>query len=250
MPRAETVTSFVQVVNEAQAISSADAKSVVILGLEHYDSGAKANYVADTAEGKAALGALCNLCARRARNGAPVVRLTAKKYTASSGVLGREPQFVVLDWEIRRLDPLRRRYSVLARRRHRPWAHRPRARSDEFAMTTYPYQNFDIDDPLGILAEQGKGRFIDMATVDWFRDRGVSPINLFQTWVGWSDYVRLDDVVFLPRGTFEFGRYKKDYPAVSALTFVCWDTFGDAQDVCAWQPATGKTATWSAALLC
>jgi hypothetical protein len=111
-------------------------------------------------------------------------------------------------------------------------------------MTTYPYQNFDIDDPLGILAEHGKGRFIDMATVDWFRDRGVSPINLFQTWVGWSDDVRQDDVVFLPRGTFEFGRYKKDYPAESALTFICWDAFGDPQDICAWQPATGKTATW------
>jgi hypothetical protein len=104
MPRAETLTSFVQVVTEAQAISSADAESVVILGLEHYDSGAKANYVVDTAEGKAALGALCNLCARRARNGAPVVRLTAKKYTAPSGVLGREPQFV-LDWESSRSIP-------------------------------------------------------------------------------------------------------------------------------------------------
>jgi hypothetical protein len=111
-------------------------------------------------------------------------------------------------------------------------------------MTTYPYQNFDIDDPLGILAEQGKGRFLDMAAMNWFRNRSVSPINLLQTWVGWSDYVRLDDVVFLPRGTFEFSRYKKDYPAESALTFACWDALGDPQDVCAWQPATGKTATW------
>ena len=39
-------------------------------------------------------------------------------------------------------------------------------------------------------------------------------------------------------------RYKSDYPAESALTFVCWDAFGDPQDICAWQPATGKIATW------
>ena len=31
-------------------------------------------------------------------------------------------------------------------------------------MTEQVYQNFELDDPLGILAEQGKGRFLDMAT--------------------------------------------------------------------------------------
>ena len=111
-------------------------------------------------------------------------------------------------------------------------------------MTEQLYQNFEPDDPLGIIAEQNKGRFLDMATLHWFSGRGISPLNLFQTWVGWSDYVRLDDVVFLPRGGFEFSRYKLDYPAEPALTFVCWDTLGDAHDICAWQPATSKIATW------
>jgi hypothetical protein len=111
-------------------------------------------------------------------------------------------------------------------------------------MTEQVYQNFEPDDPLGIHAEHKRGRFLDKATVDWFRDRGVSPLNLFQTWVGYSDYVHSDDVVFLPRGAFEFGRYRKDHPAESALTFVCWDAFGDAQDICAWQTATGRIVTW------
>jgi hypothetical protein len=104
MPRAEAISSFFA---EAQKVSGADAESVVILGLEHYDSGARANFLADTAEGKAALGALCNLCARRARNGAPIVTLASKKLSwrcappdnASSGTLSREPLFDVLDWE-------------------------------------------------------------------------------------------------------------------------------------------------------
>ena len=56
--------------------------------------------------------------------------------------------------------------------------------------------------------------------------------------------------MLLPRGGFEFSRYKSDFPAEPALTFVCWDALGDAQDICAWQPATGKIATGSAALLC
>jgi hypothetical protein len=106
------------------------------------------------------------------------------------------------------------------------------------------YQNFDIEDHLGVVAEQKKGRFLDFATLQWFSVRCVSPLNLFQTGVGWSDYVRLDDVVFLPRGAFEFSRYKSDYPAEPVLTFVCWDALGDPQDICAWQPVTGKIATW------
>jgi len=111
-------------------------------------------------------------------------------------------------------------------------------------MTEQVYQNFELEDPLGIVAEQSKGRFLDMVTLDWFSGQGISPLNLLQTWVGWSDYVRLDDVVFLPRGAFEFSRYKLDFPAEPALTFVCWDAFGDPQDICAWQTATGKIATW------
>ena len=111
-------------------------------------------------------------------------------------------------------------------------------------MTEQVYQNFEPDDPLGIIDEQSKGRFLDMATLHWFSSRGISPLNLLQTWVGWSDYVRLDSVVLLPRGGFEFSRYKSDYPAEPALTFVCWDALGEAHDICAWQPATGKIATW------
>jgi hypothetical protein len=111
-------------------------------------------------------------------------------------------------------------------------------------MTRQVYQNYQPADPLGIIAEQNKDRFLDKPTLDWFRDRGVSPINLFQTWVGYSDYVRIADVVLLPRGTFEFGRYKIDYPIESALTFVCWDHQGDAHDICAWLPTTGAVATW------
>ena len=110
-------------------------------------------------------------------------------------------------------------------------------------MTNQIYQNFAPEDPVGIIAEQDQGRFLDKNTADWFRTRDVSPLHLFKTWIGYSDFVRLDDVVFLPRG-FEFGRYKKDYPGKLALTVVCWDRFGDAQDICAWQPKTGKIATW------
>ena len=57
-------------------------------------------------------------------------------------------------------------------------------------MAEQVYQNFELDDPLGIIAEQTKGRFVDMATLHWFSGRGISPLNLLRTWVGWSDYVR------------------------------------------------------------
>src|SRR5262249_7693647 len=100
LPHAAAVSEFAKAAAEAQALSDAEAKPVVvILGLEHLDLGTRVNFVADTAEGKAALGALFSLCARRHRNGAPVVRLTSMKYSASSGAIGREPQFVVVDWE-------------------------------------------------------------------------------------------------------------------------------------------------------
>ena len=39
-------------------------------------------------------------------------------------------------------------------------------------MTEQLYQNFEPDDPLGIIAEQNKGRFLDMATLHWFSGRG------------------------------------------------------------------------------
>jgi len=105
MPPAEVFTSFLQVAAEAQAVSSADAEPAVIIGLEHFDSGARVNFVADTVEGRAALGALCNLCARRPRDGAPIVKLASKKYNTSLGALGREPQFIVVDWESKCRSP-------------------------------------------------------------------------------------------------------------------------------------------------
>jgi hypothetical protein len=118
-------------------------------------------------------------------------------------------------------------------------------------MTEQLFQNFAPEDPLGIIAEQNKGRNLDQATLDWFRSRDVSPLHLVKTWVGYYDLVLFDDVVFLPRNTFEFDRYKKDYPAEPALTFVCWDALGDARDICAWLPKTGKIATWrGCAALC
>ena len=90
-------------------------------------------------------------------------------------------------------------------------------------MTESVYQNFDIDDPLGVIAEQNRGRFLEKVTLDWFSVRGIGALNLIQTWVGWSDYVRLDDVVFLPRGAFEFSRYKLDYPAERVLGDSPWN---------------------------
>jgi hypothetical protein len=108
-------------------------------------------------------------------------------------------------------------------------------------MTTQTY--CDPDDRFGVVAEQEKGRFVDMAALDWFGKCGVNPLCLFQTWAGCSDYARLDDVVFLPRGGFEFSRYKLGAPAKQALTFVCWDAF-EPQDICAWELATGRIGTW------
>jgi hypothetical protein len=55
----------------------------------------------------------------------------------------------------------------------------------------------------------------------------------------------VEPVVFLPNGCFEFARNARDASgAVIALVFLAPDDLGNAFDLAAWEPETGRLALW------
>jgi hypothetical protein len=55
----------------------------------------------------------------------------------------------------------------------------------------------------------------------------------------------VEPVVFLPNGCFEFARDARDASyAVIALVFLAPDDLGNAFDLAAWEPETGRLALW------
>jgi hypothetical protein len=74
------------------------AEQVIILGLEDYETGALVSLVADSPEGRAAIGRLCNLYGRHSASDV-IVKLTTCNRRGAKGYLIRAPELSVVGWE-------------------------------------------------------------------------------------------------------------------------------------------------------
>jgi hypothetical protein len=99
-------------------------------------------------------------------------------------------------------------------------------------------------DPDELVFEQERGRPLHQKAIDWFTENGVNGIALAKTMWGHLDFVAIDSIVWLQRGTFEFARYKESDEITFACTFIIRDRFVEPLDIVAWQATTGRVATW------
>jgi hypothetical protein len=99
-------------------------------------------------------------------------------------------------------------------------------------------------DTAELIFELGQARPLHQQALDWFTENGVNGLALAKTMWGHFDFVNVDEIVWLPRKTFEFARYKKSHEASSACIFVVRDQFVEPLDIVAWQATTGRVATW------
>jgi hypothetical protein len=87
----------------SDASGASDAEQTIVLPLEDYESGALVNFVADSPDGKAAIGRLCNVYGRHLGNSYggsnPIVKLTTCRRGDAKGHPIRAPEFSVVGWE-------------------------------------------------------------------------------------------------------------------------------------------------------
>jgi hypothetical protein len=95
-----------------------------------------------------------------------------------------------------------------------------------------------------IVAEQNFGRSLKQADLDWFVKQGVPALALARSRIGAFGFLRVDDVVFLEGGCFEFRRHLSSGNPEPAYTLTARDVCGDIVDIVAWQPVTGRLASW------
>lgn len=95
-----------------------------------------------------------------------------------------------------------------------------------------------------LVNEQEKGCLLSQVALDWFVANGVNGLALAKTANGDYDFLRLDDVVWLPHGAFEFARYLSGRKAETACTILVRDQLCDPLDIVAWQARTGRIARW------
>ncbi|KMO33896.1 hypothetical protein VQ02_19820 [Methylobacterium variabile] len=97
-----------------------------------------------------------------------------------------------------------------------------------------------------ILEEQRRGQFPTQEHVEWFASRGIASMDMFMTWDGFAHPLRLDRVVFLRNGRFEFERHlRRDREGVvTAYTVVIRNDRGFVADIAAWHPKSDRLATW------
>ena len=100
-----------------------------------------------------------------------------------------------------------------------------------------------IGGAVDLIAEQQRGR---IPSVAWFTANQVNGLALAKSPWGYDDFFLCDDVVFLDRSSFEFARYMEgdDEKHESAYTIIARDILGDPIDIVAWDPASGRLATW------
>lgn len=95
---------------------------------------------------------------------------------------------------------------------------------------------------IDLIAEQQRGR---TPSVAWFTSNQVNGLALAKSPRGDYDFLLCDDVVFLDHSTFEFARYMDgEKEREQAYTIIARDVLGDPIDIVAWQPASGRLATW------
>jgi hypothetical protein len=99
-----------------------------------------------------------------------------------------------------------------------------------------------IGGAIDLIAEQQRGR---TPNLEWFRANQVHGLALAKSPRGYYDFLLCDDVVFIDHSTFEFARYMEgDEEHERAYTIIARDVLGEPIDIVAWQPASGRLATW------
>jgi hypothetical protein len=87
----------------SDASGASGAEQTIVLPLEDHESGALVNFVADSPDGKAAIGRLCNVYGRHLGNSYgssnPIVKLTTCRRGDAKGHPIRAPEFSVVGWE-------------------------------------------------------------------------------------------------------------------------------------------------------
>jgi hypothetical protein len=93
-----------------------------------------------------------------------------------------------------------------------------------------------------LIAEQQRGH---TPCLEWFRANQVNGLALAKSPMGYYDFLLCDDVVFLDHSTFEFARYMEgEEKPEPAYTVIARNGTGDPIDIIAWQPVSGRLATW------
>jgi hypothetical protein len=99
-----------------------------------------------------------------------------------------------------------------------------------------------IGGAIDLIAEQQRGR---TPNLEWFRTNQVHGLAVAKSPRGDYDFLLCDDVVFLDPCSFEFARYMEgEEKPERAYTIIARDVLGDPIDIVAWQPASGRLATW------
>jgi hypothetical protein len=99
-----------------------------------------------------------------------------------------------------------------------------------------------IGGAIDLITEQDRGR---TPSLEWFRANEVNGLAVAKCPLGYCDLVLCDDVVFLDHRTFEFARYMEgEEKPEPAYTVIARNATGDPIDIVAWQPASGRLATW------
>jgi hypothetical protein len=98
--------------------------------------------------------------------------------------------------------------------------------------------------PADIANEHLQGRPFRSGDLDWRVANQVNVPALAENLWASYDFVLLDDVVFLPDRIFEFARYVRNEQPELAFTVVVRDAIGTPIDIAAWQPRSGRIATW------
>ena len=83
----------------SDASGGSGAEQTIVLPLEDYESGALVNFVADSPDGRAAIGRLCNVYGRHCGNSNAIVKLTTCRHRDATGYPIKAPELSVVGWE-------------------------------------------------------------------------------------------------------------------------------------------------------
>ena len=83
----------------SDASGASGAVQTVVLPLEDHESGALVKFVADSPDGRAAIGRLCNVYGRHCGNSNAIVKLTTCRHMDAKGYPVKAPELSVVGWE-------------------------------------------------------------------------------------------------------------------------------------------------------
>ncbi len=83
----------------SDASGASGSEQTIVLPLEDHESGALVKFVADSPDGRAAIGRLCNLYGRHCGNSNAIVKLTTCRHRDAKGYPVKAPELSVVGWE-------------------------------------------------------------------------------------------------------------------------------------------------------